>query len=443
MLARASSFLGDRFLPALQYPDYRSLWMASVCSHSSAWALIVARGALAKTLTGSDLWTGMVTFAAMIPSVLVSPFAGYLADRFDRRTVMIGAYLVNLAHNLLLAILVMTGTIEAWHLVLLALLNGSARSTQMPAASALLANTVPRERLFNGVALQSATMQGSRFLGPLLILLLLWITAPFVYENQDYVFFLCTALYLMALFFALRIKTRSRGVVGEGSGVLSILQNSLEGLRFMYRHRLLLSIMLLVVAHCAMTMSFESLFPAVSVDKLGMDPGAEVLSGFGYLMVAYGLAALVTSLALAGVTSESARGRLFMGLGVLSGVTPIFLAFSPNLPLAMLSVAGMGASQAGFMLIGGGMLQAIAPDEIRGRLMSVYSWHIQGFMASFNLINGTMAGIRGLTGPLVLGGGGALFILTMAGSLARIPLRSLYARGITAEERAARPAPRD
>ena len=141
MLARASSFLGDRFLPALQYPDYRSLWMASVCSHSSAWALIVARGALAKTLTGSDLWTGMVTFAAMIPSVLVSPFAGYLADRFDRRTVMIGAYLVNLAHNLLLALLVLTGTIEAWHLVLLALLNGSARSTQMPAASALLANT--------------------------------------------------------------------------------------------------------------------------------------------------------------------------------------------------------------------------------------------------------------------------------------------------------------
>ena len=132
IVARAGRFLNDRFLPALQYSDYRKLW-----------ALIVARGALAKSLTGSDLWTGLVTFAAMIPSVLISPLAGYLADRFDRRAVMLWSFGVNLAHNLLLAFLVVFGTIEAWHLVLLAVVNGSARSIQMPAASALLANTVP------------------------------------------------------------------------------------------------------------------------------------------------------------------------------------------------------------------------------------------------------------------------------------------------------------
>ena len=303
----------------------------------------------------------------------------------------------------------------------------------MPAASALLANTVPPERLFNGVALQSATLQGSRFLGPLVMLVMLWVTDPWLDDNQSYVFFLSVLLYVMAVGFTLRIRTASTGVVGEGSGMGVIARDSLKGLSYMYRHPLLLSIILLVVAHCAMVMSFESLFPAVAVDKLGMNPESEVLSGFGILMVAFGFPALLTSMALAGVTSDRIRGRLFLWTGVLSGITPIALAYSPNLPLAILAVAGMGASQSGFMLIGGGMLQAIAPDAIRGRLMSVYSWHILGFMASFNLINGTLASIDGITASLVLGVGGILFVATMAFSFIRHPLRSLYGRGIPAE----------
>ncbi len=429
--------LKSRYLPSLQYPDYRKLWMATTCSQSSAWALIVARGALAKTETGSDLWVGMVTFAAMIPSVIVSPLAGFLADRFDRRTVLAYAYGVNLAHNLLLAILVVSGSIEMWHLVLLSLLNGSARATQMPSAQALLANTVPRERLYNAVALFQATQQGSRFVGAFLLLLTLWITGPWLADNQDWVFFLCAGLYATGLGLVLRIRTASRGVVEAGAGKGVVFSNVVAGLRFMYHHPLILSVVLLVVAHCAMTMSFESLFPAISRDKLGMDPGAGLLAGFGYLMVAFGIGALVMALALAGVESERTRGRLFLWLGVLSGVTPLALAFSPNLPVAMITVAGMGASQGGVMTLSSGMLQALAPDAIRGRMMGVYTWHIQGFMASFNLINGALTAINGLTASIVLGAGGVGFIMVMAGSFARVPLRHLYGRGVPAEERPA------
>ena len=156
--------LGARYLPALQSLEYRKLWSASLCSQSSAWALILARAALVFEITGSAAWTGYVTFAAMIPSVLVSPLAGFLADRFDRRTVLAYAYVVNLSHNLLLAILVAwlgVERMEAWWILLLAVVNGSSRTTQMPSAQALLANTIPRERLFNGVALFQVTQQGS------------------------------------------------------------------------------------------------------------------------------------------------------------------------------------------------------------------------------------------------------------------------------------------
>lgn len=398
-----------------------------MCSQSSAWALIVARAALVLQITGSATWVGVVTFAAMIPSVLMSPLSGFLADRFDRRTVLIYTYSLNLSHNLLLAILVVTGSIEAWHLLVLAVVNGSARSSEMPPAQALLANMVPRERLPNAVFLYQATQHGSRFVGPFLILVALWVTG-----QQSYVFFVSAILYGLGLTQILRINLASTGVVAEGRSMGVFLGNLAAGLRFIYRHPLVVSLMLLVVAHCGMTMSFESLFPVLSRDKLGLTSGVGILGGASYLMVGYGIGALVTILALAGVRSESVRGKLFLWLAVLSGVTPVALALSPNLTLAMLSAVGMGVSQGGFMALGAAILQSIAPDAIRGRLMGVYNLHITGFMASFNLVNGTLADVGTLTAPLILGAGGVSFVVVVALSFIRIPLRQLYFRGVPA-----------
>ena len=179
-----------------------------MCSQSSAWVLIVARASLVFQVTGSATWIGVVTFAAMIPSVLMSPVSGYLADRFDRRTVLIYAYSLNLSHNLLLAVLVATGSIEAWHLVVLAVVNGSARSSQMPPAQALLANMVPREQLPNAVFLYQATQHGSRFVGPFLILLVLLARGP-----ESYVFFVPAILYGIGLAQILRINLASTGAI--------------------------------------------------------------------------------------------------------------------------------------------------------------------------------------------------------------------------------------
>ena len=425
-LAQAGRLIRSRFLVSLEYPEYRKLWLATLSSQSAVWALIVARAALVLQLTGSPAWTGYVTFAAMIPSVLVSPLAGYLSDRFDRRTVLAYTYGINLAHIVILAVLVASGAVEAWHVLLLAILNGSARATQMPSAQALLANLVPRDSILNAVSLYQATQQGSRFVGPFLILVVLWITG-----HEDWVFFLCAALYCVGLFQVLRIRTRSTGVVEKGAGPRVIMRNVAAGLRFMYHHPLIMSIVLLVVAHCGMTMSFESLFPVLSRDKLGLED-ADIMGGSSYLMVGYGSAALVTAFALAGVQSESVRGRAYLVLAILSGLAPIGLAYSPNMPVAVLSTALMGLGQGGFMTLSHAMVQTIAPDAIRGRLMGVYSWHIQGFMATFNLVNGTLVGFTALTASIVLAAGGAGFLIMVTSSMGRAPLRQLYGRGVPA-----------
>ncbi len=418
----------SRYLVSLGYQEYRKLWLATLCSQSANWALIVARATLVLQLPGGNAaWSGYVTFAAMIPSVLVSPLAGFLADRYDRRTVLACAYAVNVGDTLVLALLVITGYIEPWMVVVLSAVTGTARSTQMPAAQALLANMVPRESLLNAVSLYQATVQGSRFSGPLLILVVIWATG-----SQNWTFFLCSGLYLLGFTTVLSIRIVSRGVVEAGKFGTVFLRNMLAGLNFMYRHPLVLSIILLVVAHCGMTMSFESLLPVLSMERLGMESSASILAGASYLMVAYGLAALVTALALAGVRTERVRGQLFLWTAVLSGVTPVALALSPNIPLAMLAVAGMGLSQGGFMTLSHAMLQGIASDAVRGRLMGVYSWHTNGFMAGFNLVNGTVVGFTPLSAAVTLAVGGIGFLIVITLSFVRIPLRQIYARGVPA-----------
>ena len=259
----------DRFLLALQYKDYRTLWIATTCSGAAAWALIIARGWLAYELTGGLAWVGVVTFAAMAPRVFTTPFVGYLADRFDRQTIMQWVFALNLAHNIILAFLVMNDMAGAWTLTALALMNGTLRAGQMTVASALIPNLVPRQHLLNALALNQATQQGSRMVGALAILPLLQ------FINIEMAFWLCSAFYAIGLLSVTRVTTRSTGKMDETQG---FWRNLAAGFEYVYRRPIILAMILLVLGHCALTMSYESILPAISDDKLGARVGGYELS---------------------------------------------------------------------------------------------------------------------------------------------------------------------
>ena len=363
------------------------------------------------------MWVGVVTFAAMIPRVIVTPFTGYLSDRFDRRSVLAGMFAINVLHNLLLAILVLTGHVQVWHLVVLAVVNGSARAAQMPAGQALIPNLVPRHLLLNGIALNQAAQHGSRLVGPAAIAPLLAMTTA---TGASSVFFLCMGFYVVSLVQVLRIRTASTGKIDTTKGFAT---NLLEGLVYVYRTPSLRAVVLLAFFHCGLVMSFESMLPILSRYQLNAEG-----SGFSYLMMAVGAGALGSAVAMAGVTSETTRGRLFLVLGVLSGITPIGLAMSSNMTLALVNAAGMGASQAGFMTITHTMIQALTRDAVRGRVGGVYSVHIGGIMAAANLINGGLAEV--IYAPILLLVGGVLFIGIMFLSWQGLTLRGIYRRGL-------------
>ena len=406
--------IASRYLPALAYRDYRAIWTANMSAAAASWALIVARGWLVYELSGSSLWVGVVTFAAMIPRMLVTPFTGYLSDRFNRRNVLAVMFTLNLVHNLALGIIVLTGSVQIWHLVVLSLFNGSARAAQMPAAQALIPNLVPKRLLLNAIALNQATNQGSRLIGPAMIAPLLATT------GVESAFFLCTGFYAISLIQVLRIRTISKGTIDKSK---KLVNNLTEGFRYVYKTPIMRVITIMALFHCGLTMSFESLLPVLSRQQLNAE-GA----GFSYMMMAVGAGALVSAITLAGIRSEATRGRLFLYMGILSGVTPILLALSFNMPLALAAAAGMGASQAGFMTITHTMIQTIVPDGIRGRVAGIYSMHVGGMMASVNLINGGLADY--INAPVLLAVGGVMFIVVMFLSLQRVTIRNIYTQGL-------------
>src|SRR5262249_56533887 len=177
---------------SLVHPDYRRLWGATACSQAAVWALVVLRGALVYAVTQSTAWVGVVAMAAQLPSLVVTPFAGFLADRCERRHLLALTYGLNLGNSLLLACLVITGQVTEWHILLIAIFNGIVRAVEMPTNQALLPNLVPRERLLNAVALNQLMQQGARMFGPLCILPII----PFI--NPDPPFFMSPCLHPLA-----------------------------------------------------------------------------------------------------------------------------------------------------------------------------------------------------------------------------------------------------
>ena len=410
----------ERYASALSYQDFRNQWYANMWAQAAAWALIVARGLLVFDKTNSAMWVGVTVFAATGPMIFIPPFAGVLADRFDRKRILSWTYSLNLLNNLVMALLIFSGRIEIWQIVLLSFTNGVFRAVQMPVSQALVASLVPRQVLLNALSLNTATQHGSRLLGPGLV------TPLIVYFGEGPAFLLCTVFYAIGWVYLQRVKAVSTGGARADE---SFVENFVDGLRYSFSKPLIRMVLILVFFHCGLTMAFESTMPGFIKDHLPGNRG-----GFGTLMMGIGLGGLIGSIYVGGIQSSLARGRMFLMLGLLSGLGQIVMAFSSVMVTAFLAAIVMGGAQAGFMTMGNAITQSLASDEYRGRLASINTFSLGGVMSIMNLANGWIATHYGSQAVLLFSGG--LFIFIMLLSVLTVTPRRVYRTGIPAEARA-------
>ena len=422
---------------SLKHSDFRNTWLAGMCSGSAMWTFIIATSWIVYEASGTSRWVGITTFAGMIPFLVVSPVGGLLGDVFDRRRLSLFTFVIGGVVVGAMAVLAANGLVILWVVALFALVNGTVRSVQEPSMAALVPNQVPRRTLLNALVLTSSSRHGARFFGllvaaPLLdtdsrfhgliVGLLNTLPLPEIEAlGVEAVLVLSVAFQLCGGLLMTRVRTVSTGETRSEHGVLG---NIVDGLVHIYTNHTLALFIILVAFHCALVMSFESMMPVFSNKGLG----ASGPSVFNNLMMGFGAGSLVGMMAMAGVQDDRIKGRILLTTGVASAVTPVMLAFSPNVAVAVFLAGVMGAAQATFMALSNTYVQMMVPDGLRARISSLYILHAGGVMAFANLGYGFLA--DQFSAPPILIVTGVLFLAVVVALSANQPvLRQVYRTG--------------
>ena len=382
--------------PALQSPDFRRIFFNTFFASASHWTMLLARGWLVFELTEQAVWVGAVTFAAMIPLMLAGPFGGALADRADRRRMAIGADAVGIVAALGLAAIALPGLVEPWHILVFAALGGTARAFGGPAEQALIPNVVPKEHLLNAIALSGITRHGSRVLGPLIGGALL------ATLGAGSVFVLSSAFLALALYQISRLQHRAPPAAGAIEGPLldgrRLLRDVGEGFSYLERDPRVAVVLVLVGMHCGLTMAFDSMMPTLATSIGGAD---RTYSG---IVVGIGLGAIAGTLTISMLRSEEAQGRALLVAGLSSGVAMLVIGFAATPAMAVFGGMLAGATQSSYMALSATFVQRTVPDELRGRVMSIYIMLAAGHMAFVNFGFGWLADGIGVRVLLIVPG---------------------------------------
>ena len=380
--------------------DFRYFWSGALLSNVGTWIQIVALGWLVHEITGSELALGLLNFMNGIPVLLFILFAGAVADRVDRRQLLIWLQVAMIVQAVALGVLTVTGNITMPIVYALTLVGGTVSAFMFPAWQATLPDLVPRPLLLNAIALNSAQFNGARLIGPMVgaaVFARFGIAGGFFANAISYAF------VIVAL--ALIHPHQERHPAEEGQ---SRLGEFVAGLQYARSHRAVAILLLTTAAITILGMPFAALLPAVA-DKV-LHSGS---TGYSLLLAANGLGALLGALAVASLPPNANRPRLIRWSTTAMGVLLVAFAASKLFWLSAAILVGVGVA---FMVSTSSIntsLQAAVPPRIRGRVMSLFVLSFMGMMPIGSLAFGAIAKTAGSPSAIGLGGG----LLALVGAM--------------------------
>lgn len=390
---------------SLGHRNFRLYFGGQVLSLHGTWMQNVAQAWLVYRLTGSSAMLGLVAFCSLIPVLLFALYGGVLADRYNRRWLLFGAHSLAMLQALTLAVLTLTGAVQAWHVVVLALLLGFVHAVEMPARHSLVAQMVPRSDLSNAVALNSSAFNVARFLGPSLAGILV------AAVGEGWVFAVNAVSFSAILGALLAMRMAPPTHDGPRAGARSYIR---EALRFASGQPHIRAGLLLVSVMSMVAAATTVLMPVFAKQEFG--GGSETL---GLLLGAMGLGSLFGALRLAQRTEHTGIDRIIGGAGVVAGLSLLVFAWldAPTLGLLVLAVAGFCHTT--LVASTNAMIQLVVEDRLRGRVMSLFSTLFIGLMPIGSLTAGAVADVLGA--PATLLGFGVLALLAGVLYLMRAP----------------------
>jgi MFS family permease len=381
-------------LRALNHRDFRLFWTGQSVSSVGSWMQSVGLSWLVLELTNSPFRLGLVSALQFGPVLLFSAVAGVVVDRTPKRRLIFSTQIALMLPALALAVLAWTGWVRYWHVATLAGLIGLVNALDMPSRQSFLVEMVGRENLLNAIALNSATFNAARVIGPALGGLI-------IARYGTAIAFLLNALSFGAVVATLTL-VRSGSEARPRRGT-TIREELLDGVRYATRTPLVALILGLVFAVSTFAMNHGVLVPLFAREVLH-----EGVHEFGLLMASLGAGAVAGAVALALLAygTPTLTAVVIPGLGVAVGI--LGLAFVRHFALAAVVLFGVGAMQIVFQNGCNTIVQMTVPDELRGRVMGVYMMVFAGATPVGASLIGSVAEGAGVPAACIVGGSLAL-----------------------------------
>ncbi len=379
---------------ALQHPQYRLFYFAQLISLIGTWMQSVAQSWVAYDLSHSPFILGLVGFLSQIMVFILAPVAGLLADRISKRSIIVSTQSSAMLLALALAVDIFLGNVTIAHILVFAFLLGLCNAFDMPARQSFIVEIVGKENLLSAIGLNSAAVNAARILGPAIGGFLL---ATF---GAAWCFLLNSLSYMgvIAVLFSLRLKPRQRaGRTG------TIKEEFTAGLRFVRQNHIVALLLLQLGLLSLLGTPYVNLMPIFAHDVLNR--GAH---GFGLLMGSIGIGALIGGLTLARQSGQTYlihtanRSALFFGLFLIA------FSFSRSFYLSCMLVMGAGFCMIRQMGATNSTIQILVPDELRGRVMALYSMMFIGMAPFGAMLGGVFGSWIGAPETIALGGIGCV-----------------------------------
>lgn len=345
---------------ALRHRNFRLYFFGQFVSLIGTWMQSVAQAWLVLRLSNSSMALGLVAFSGYMPIVLVGLFAGVVVDHVDRRRLIITTQILLMLSAFGLSALTWAHVVRVEHVIMFAAFNGLVSSFDMPGRQAFVVEMVGKEDLSNAISMSSMIFNAARMVGPAVAGLLISII------GVAGCFFLNGVSYLAVIWSLLEMDTPRRVARQFGSVMLRQVR---AGLSYVWRHRPSLYLLLMVAINSGFGMQYTVLIPLFARDLL--HSGAR---GYGFLMAAQGIGAVAAAIIM-NIRSDAPRTlRQNLVFGLFCTATSICVfGLSKWMWLSLVAQMFIGAGLMNHMVTTNTMLQLFVPDELRGRVMSIYT----------------------------------------------------------------------
>jgi MFS family permease len=406
---------GPRALASLRHRNFRLFWSGQLVSLVGTWMQTVAQGWLVWTITHDPVALGITAACQFAPVLLFGLVGGVLADALPKRQTLIVTQVASLVLAFVLGLLVFTGAVQVWHVFVLAFGLGLVNAVEMPVRQAFVVEMVGREDVANAVALNSAIFNGARIMGPTVAGILI---AAF---GTAVCFFLNAASYLAVILAYLLMREselRPALRIAVAHSARGILAQLAEGLTYARTTPIVRLALLTLGITATAGMNSTVLMPVFAEEVLGGDP-----STLGFLLAASGVGSLIAALLIAAGLQPSLK--LIVAAAVSLGVALVGLSQAHQLILALPFMTVFGFSVIAMAASTNTLIQLLVPDELRGRVMSIFTTVFAGSTPLGGLLVGSIAGLLGVGAALGFGG---VVALGTAGAAA-FRVRALGERG--------------